>query len=132
GTTQPLGWIGRRPRCQDRADLGEPLLVDQLGPIGDPPDPDAVKGQLGRRRFGHGGKESGASRCEAVLSLISNAWLGSRWCINELKLACHLNNGQCAADFVAAVLADDSDQACDAYFDCQLRYNMEAWMVGRV
>ena len=32
-----------------------------------------------------------ARRCEAVLFLISRAWLSSRWCINELKLARRLN-----------------------------------------
>jgi hypothetical protein len=32
-----------------------------------------------------------ASRCEAVLFLISKAWLSSRWCMNELNLARRLN-----------------------------------------
>jgi formylglycine-generating enzyme required for sulfatase activity len=32
-----------------------------------------------------------ARRCEAVLFLISKAWLGSRWCTNELNLARRLN-----------------------------------------
>jgi formylglycine-generating enzyme required for sulfatase activity len=32
-----------------------------------------------------------ASRCEAVLILVSKAWLGSRWCMNELNLARRLN-----------------------------------------
>jgi formylglycine-generating enzyme required for sulfatase activity len=32
-----------------------------------------------------------ARRCEAVLFLISKAWLGSRWCTNELHLARRLN-----------------------------------------
>jgi signal transduction histidine kinase len=32
-----------------------------------------------------------ARRCEAVLFLISKAWLGSRWCMNELTLARRLN-----------------------------------------
>jgi formylglycine-generating enzyme required for sulfatase activity len=32
-----------------------------------------------------------ASRCEAVLVLVSKAWLGSRWCMNELNLARRLN-----------------------------------------
>ena len=31
-----------------------------------------------------------ASRCEAVLFLISKAWLGSEWCRDEFKLARHL------------------------------------------
>jgi len=31
------------------------------------------------------------SRCEAVLFLISKAWLASRWCMNELNLARRLN-----------------------------------------
>jgi hypothetical protein len=32
-----------------------------------------------------------ASRCEAVLFLVSKAWLSSRWCMNELNLARRLN-----------------------------------------
>ena len=32
-----------------------------------------------------------ASRCEAVLFLVSKAWLASRWCMNELNLARRLN-----------------------------------------
>lgn len=32
-----------------------------------------------------------ARRCEAVLFLISTAWLSSRWCLNELNLARRLN-----------------------------------------
>ena len=32
-----------------------------------------------------------ARRCEAVLFLISKAWLGSAWCKNELNLARRLN-----------------------------------------
>ena len=32
-----------------------------------------------------------ANRCEAVLFLISKAWLGSAWCRKELNLAHHLN-----------------------------------------
>jgi formylglycine-generating enzyme required for sulfatase activity len=32
-----------------------------------------------------------ASRCEAVLILVSKAWLDSRWCMNELNLARRLN-----------------------------------------
>ena len=32
-----------------------------------------------------------ASRCEAVLILVSKAWLGSRWCMNEMNLARRLN-----------------------------------------
>jgi tetratricopeptide (TPR) repeat protein len=32
-----------------------------------------------------------ASRCEAVLILVSKAWLSSRWCLNELNLARRLN-----------------------------------------
>jgi hypothetical protein len=32
-----------------------------------------------------------ASRCEAVLFLISRNWLDSRWCMNELYLARKLN-----------------------------------------
>src|ERR1700684_3648762 len=32
-----------------------------------------------------------ASRCEAVLFLISRAWLESRWCLKELSLARRLD-----------------------------------------
>src|SRR5437868_14067235 len=32
-----------------------------------------------------------ARRCEAVLFLISKAWLASRWCTNELTLARRFN-----------------------------------------
>ncbi len=32
-----------------------------------------------------------ASRCEAVLFLVSKAWLGSRWCLKEFHLAHRLN-----------------------------------------
>jgi TIR domain len=32
-----------------------------------------------------------ANRCEAVLFLVSRAWLGSRWCLKELNLAHRLN-----------------------------------------
>jgi len=32
-----------------------------------------------------------ASRCEAVVFLISRAWLGSRWCLREFNLAHRLN-----------------------------------------
>jgi hypothetical protein len=32
-----------------------------------------------------------ASRCEAVLVLVSKAWLGSRWCLKEMNLARRLN-----------------------------------------
>ena len=31
-----------------------------------------------------------ARRCEAVIFLISKAWLGSRWCTNELNLVQYL------------------------------------------
>src|SRR6478672_13345061 len=32
-----------------------------------------------------------ASRCEAVLFLVSRAWLASRWCLKEFNLARKLN-----------------------------------------
>src|ERR1700731_672119 len=32
-----------------------------------------------------------ASRCEAVLFLVSRAWLDSRWCLKEFNLARRLN-----------------------------------------
>jgi hypothetical protein len=39
-----------------------------------------------------------ARRCEAVIFLISKAWLGSRWCTNELTLARKLNKRLRRAD----------------------------------
>ena len=32
-----------------------------------------------------------ANRCEAVVFLVSRAWLGSRWCLKEFNLAARLN-----------------------------------------
>src|SRR5205823_5150129 len=38
-----------------------------------------------------------ASRCQAVLFLISRAWLASRWCLKEFNLALRLNKRLFAA-----------------------------------
>ena len=38
-----------------------------------------------------------ASRCEAVLFLVSRAWLDSRWCLREFNLARRLNKRLFAA-----------------------------------
>ena len=35
--------------------------------------------------------EDAATRCEAVLYLVSEAWLGSKWCVEEYQLAKELN-----------------------------------------
>ena len=42
-----------------------------------------------------------ANRCEAVLFVVSSAWLGSRWCLKALNLALKLNKR------MFAVLAED-------------------------
>jgi hypothetical protein len=53
-------------------------------------DLDPERGILAGERWERALNEA-ARRCEAVLFLISNSWLGSRWCINELNLARRLN-----------------------------------------
>jgi TIR domain len=47
-----------------------------------------------------------ASRCEAVLFLISRAWLDSRWCLNEFNLAHRLNKRLFGVLVEAIPLAD--------------------------
>jgi hypothetical protein len=47
-----------------------------------------------------------ASRCEAVLFLVSRAWLQSRWCLREFNLAHRLNKRLFGAVVEAMPLAD--------------------------
>jgi formylglycine-generating enzyme required for sulfatase activity len=53
-------------------------------------DVDPERGIVAGERWERALNEA-ASRCEAVLVLVSKAWLGSRWCMNELGLARRLN-----------------------------------------
>ena len=51
-----------------------------------------------------------ANRCEAVLFLVTRAWLGSRWCMKELNLAHRLNKrlfGVLIEDITIAELPPD-------------------------
>lgn len=48
-----------------------------------------------------------ASRCEAVLFLLSPSWLGSAWCLEEFHLARHLNKTLVGAIISADVTVDD-------------------------
>ena len=47
-----------------------------------------------------------ASRCEAVLVLVSRAWLSSRWCLKEFNLAHRLNKRLFGALIEAIALTD--------------------------
>ncbi len=53
-------------------------------------DLDPERGIVAGERW-EGALNLAANRCEAVLFLVSLAWLGSRWCLNELNLAHRLN-----------------------------------------
>jgi formylglycine-generating enzyme required for sulfatase activity len=53
-------------------------------------DLDPQRGIAAGERWEHALNDA-ASRCEAVLFLVSKAWLGSRWCIKEFHLAHRLN-----------------------------------------
>jgi hypothetical protein len=53
-------------------------------------DLDAERGIAPGERWERALNEA-ASRCEAVVILVSKAWLSSRWCMNELNLARRLN-----------------------------------------
>jgi len=53
-------------------------------------DLDPERGIIAGERWERALNEA-ASRCEAVLFLVSKAWLSSRWCMNELNLARRLN-----------------------------------------
>ena len=51
-------------------------------------DPD--RGISAGQRWAHA-LEDAATRCEAVLFLVSSDWLGSKWCADEYQLASKLN-----------------------------------------
>ena len=51
-------------------------------------DPD--RGISAGQRWAHA-LEDAATRCEAVLFIVSNEWLGSKWCADEYQLANKLN-----------------------------------------
>ena len=53
-------------------------------------DVDPTRGIVGGERWERALNEA-ASRCEAVLFLVSRAWLGSPWCLKEFHLAQKLN-----------------------------------------
>jgi formylglycine-generating enzyme required for sulfatase activity len=53
-------------------------------------DLDPMRGIAGGERWEQALNEA-ANRCEAVLFLVSKAWLGSRWCLKEFNLAHRLN-----------------------------------------
>lgn len=53
-------------------------------------DLDPQRGILAGERWERALNEA-ANRCEAVLFLVSHAWLNSRWCMKELNLAHRLN-----------------------------------------
>lgn len=53
-------------------------------------DVDPARGIVGGERWERALNEA-ASRCEAVLFLVSRAWLGSQWCLKEFHLAQKLN-----------------------------------------
>src|SRR6185312_15567500 len=53
-------------------------------------DLDAERGIKAGERWERALNEA-ASRCEAVLFLISRPWLASRWCLKEFNLARRLN-----------------------------------------
>ena len=50
------------------------------------PERGIVAGERWERRL-----NEAANRCEAVVFLVSRAWLGSRWCLREFNLASRLN-----------------------------------------
>ena len=53
-------------------------------------DLDPERGIVAGQRWAHALEEA-ATRCEAVLFLVSEAWLGSKWCFDEYQLAKELN-----------------------------------------
>ena len=61
-------------------------------------DPD--RGISAGQRWAHA-LEDAATRCEAVLFIVSNEWLGSKWCADEYQLANKLNKK------LFALLTDD-------------------------
>jgi TIR domain len=72
-------------------------------------DPDPEKGISPGERW-EGALNQAASRCQAVLCLVSQAWLDSRWCLNEFNLARRLNKplfGALIEDIPVAKLPPD-------------------------
>jgi lipoprotein NlpI len=63
-------------------------------------DLDPERGISAGQRWAHA-LEDAATRCEAVLFIVSNEWLGSKWCADEYQLANKLNKK------LFALLADD-------------------------
>ena len=62
-----------------------------------------------------------ASRCEAVIFLITRAWLGSEWCRDEFKLARHLRKrlfGILLEDIALDELPPDHDAGVAARQRC--------------
>ena len=53
-------------------------------------DLDPERGVAAGERWAQALQEA-ATRCEAVLFLVSEAWLASRWCVDEYQLANRLN-----------------------------------------
>jgi len=68
-------------------------------------DVDPTRGIVGGERWERALNEA-ASRCEAVLFLVTRAWLGSQWCLKEFHLAQKLNK-QMFGLLVEAVPMDD-------------------------
>ncbi len=68
-------------------------------------DVDPARGIVGGERWERALNEA-ANRCEAVLFLVSRAWLGSQWCLKEFHLAQKLNK-QMFGILVEAVPMDD-------------------------
>ena len=63
-------------------------------------DVDPERGISAGQRWAHA-LEDAATRCEAVLFIVSNEWLGSKWCADEYQLANKLNKK------LFALLTDD-------------------------
>jgi tetratricopeptide (TPR) repeat protein len=68
-------------------------------------DLDPVRGIAAGERWERALNEA-ASRCEAVLFLISHDWLNSRWCLKEFNLARRLNKRLFGVLIEATTLAD--------------------------
>ncbi len=66
-----------------------------------------------------------ASRCEAVLSLVSKSWLSSRWCMNELNLARRLNKR------LFGVLVDEGIGIADLPHDVTSTWQLVNLATGR-
>jgi formylglycine-generating enzyme required for sulfatase activity len=66
-----------------------------------------------------------ARRCEAVLFLISKAWLASRWCMNELTLARRLNKR------LFGVLVEEGLSLADLPYDVTSTWQLVNLATGR-